>query len=109
MKHSTSIPIVVFLLLLVGMASCSQEKKTHETDEMAAYLLVYFTDPTHSLFMALSTDGYTFTDINNGQPIAAGDTLASQKGVRDPHISRGPDGAFYMVMTLPLVDTQIFY
>lgn len=84
--------------LLLTVSSFALPEKTQDTDT-AAYLLVYFTDPTHSLFMALSTDGYTFSDVNNGQPIVAGDTIASQKGIRDPHISRGPDGAFYVVMT----------
>lgn len=69
-----------------------------------AYLLVYFTDPTHSLHFAISTDGYTFTDVNEGNPVVGGDTIASQKGIRDPHIARGPDGAFYLAMT----DLHIF-
>lgn len=72
--------------------------------EMGAYLFTYFSDPTHSLFMAVSRDGYTFTAVNDGQPILAGDTIAGQKGIRDPHIYRGPDGAFYLAMT----DLHIF-
>ena len=47
--------ILVALLLLLTVASCTQPKVPQEKD-MAAYMLVYFTDPTHSLFMALSTD-----------------------------------------------------
>lgn len=70
-----------------------------DVDGASAYLMVYFTDPTHSLFMATSRDGHTFTAVNDARPIAAGDTLATQKGIRDPHICRGPDGAFYMAMT----------
>lgn len=94
---------LVIILFLFVVSVSAQPKKTQEK-EMEAYLLVYFTDPTHSLFMALSPDGYTFTDVNQAQPIVAGDTIASQKGIRDPHISRGPDGAFYVVMT----DLHIF-
>lgn len=90
--------ILLIILVLPSVFSCVQPKVPTEKD-MAAYLLVYFTDPTHSLFMALSTDGYTFTDVNLGKPIIAGDTIASQKGIRDPHITRGPDGAFYVAMT----------
>lgn len=66
---------------------------------MAAYLFVFFDDANHSLCMATSHDGYTFTALNNGKPIIAGDTVADQKGVRDPHIYRGPDGGFYLAMT----------
>lgn len=101
--------LLLAIFLLLSASSCMQSKKSQD-EEMAAYLLTYFTDPTHSLFMALSTDGYTFTDVNNGQPVVAGDTIASQKGIRDPHITRGPDGAFYVAMTdLHLFAKQLGY
>ncbi len=96
--------LLSFVCLLATLASCKPAKSESKEKEMAAYLLVYFTDPTHSLFMALSPDGYTFTDVNNGQPVIGGDTIATQKGIRDPHITRGPDGAFYLAMT----DLHIF-
>lgn len=64
-----------------------------------AYLMVYHKDEDHSLHMALSRDGYTFVALNGGKPVVAGDTIARQKGIRDPHIYRGPDGAFYVAMT----------
>jgi hypothetical protein len=70
-----------------------------EEKDMAGYLLVYFKDQTQSAYLAISRDGYTFTDINGGQPVFDGTLLAEQKGVRDPHIARGPDGGFYLVMT----------
>jgi len=106
-QFSKKLFIIPFLLFV--LFSCNQSKTTQE-DDMAAYVLAYFTDPTHSLFLALSNDGYTFTDVNNGQPVVAGDTIASQKGIRDPHISRGPDGAFYVAMTdLHLFAKQLGY
>lgn len=67
--------------------------------DMAAYLMVYHQDEDHSLHAAISRDGYTFTALNGGKPIIAGDTIAEQKGIRDPHIYRGPDGGFYLAMT----------
>jgi hypothetical protein len=67
--------------------------------DYAGYLLVYFKDQTHSGYMAISRDGYTFTDVNMGQPVFDGRLLAEQKGVRDPSIARGLDGAFYLAMT----------
>lgn len=72
--------------------------------DYAGYLLVYFKDQNQSAYMAISNDGYTFTDVNGGNPIFIGSLLAEQKGVRDPHITRGPDGAFYLAMT----DLHIF-
>ncbi len=67
--------------------------------DLAAYLMVYFKDESHGLYVAVSQDGYAFTDINKGKPIIAGDSIAQQKGIRDPYIMRGKDGYFYMVMT----------
>jgi hypothetical protein len=67
--------------------------------KQSAYLMVYFKDDTHSLYFATSRDGHAFTDVNAGRPILSGRSIADQKGVRDPHIMRGPDGAFYMAMT----------
>lgn len=98
--------IISLLVLTLFIVSCgSGNKKSKATEEeLSAQLMVYFKDDGHSLHMALSTDGKSFTDVNNGKAIVAGDTIASQKGIRDPHISRGPDGAFYIVMT----DLHIF-
>ena len=67
--------------------------------DMGAYLMVFHKDETHSLYMAVSDDGYTFTALNDGKPVIAGDTIALQKGIRDPHIYRAPDGTFYIAMT----------
>lgn len=75
-----------------------------EEEDFAGYLMVYFKDQTQSAYMAISRDGYTFTDLNDGRPIFDGALLAEQKGVRDPHISRGPDGGVYLAMT----DLHIF-
>lgn len=99
--------LILSICCVMGV-SCSQQQKSGSTipteKDMSAYLMVYFTDSTHSLFMATSRDGYTFTAVNDAQPIISGDTIASQKGIRDPHIYRGPDGAFYVAMT----DLHIF-
>lgn len=102
--------ILLGLVLLQGLTVYAQNNKSAFSKgvpagkDMSAYLLVYFTDPTHGLFFALSNDGYNFKDVNNGKPVIAGDTIATQKGIRDPHITRGPDGAFYLAMT----DLHIF-
>jgi len=81
-----------------------QKSSKFKEKNLSGYLLVYFKDQNQSAYMAISSDGYTFTDINSGQPVFIGSQLAEQKGVRDPHITRGPDGAFYLAMT----DLHIF-
>jgi hypothetical protein len=81
-------------------------KGAHQLSEkdLGGYLLVYFKDQTQAPYFAISRDGFTFTDVNEGQPVFDSSQLAEQKGVRDPHMSRGPDGAFYLAMT----DLHIF-
>jgi hypothetical protein len=91
-------------ILPVGSALPRLAVPTPTEKDMAAYLFVYFKDEDHSLHMALSRDGYTFTNINGGKPVMDGKILGEQKGIRDPHIMRGPDGAFYLAMT----DLHIF-
>ncbi len=98
-----------FYALRIALASAEKGKITFRNfeyknavpteDDMSAYLMVFHSDETHSLHMALSADGYSFTALNNAKPVIDGDTIAEQKGIRDPHIYRGPDGAFYMAMT----------
>ena len=73
--------------------------ETKPCDKFSAYLMVYHKDPDHGLHMAVSRDGYTWTALNDDKPIIGGDTIAEQHGIRDPHIFRGPDGAFYLSMT----------
>ncbi len=93
------------VLLLIAVAASAQTKlKVPQEKDMKAYLMVYFKDDTHGLYMALSKDGYSFTDVNNAKPIIAGDSIALQKGIRDPHITRVPDGMFYLALT----DLHIF-
>ena len=86
------------IVIVPSLEKPKKSKKVKEKD-YAGYLLVYFKDQNQCAYMAVSTDGYTFTDINGGKPLFDGSKLAEQKGVRDPHITRGPDGAFYLAMT----------
>jgi hypothetical protein len=75
------------------------KKRKLEEKDFGGYVLVYFKDQDQCAYMAVSRDGYTFYDLNEGKAIFDGTQLAEQKGVRDPHIARGPDGGFYMAMT----------
>lgn len=89
------------LCFLISQSVTAQKKVKIPTEkEMGAYLMVYFKDDTHGLYFALSKDGYSFTDVNNARPVIAGDTIAEQKGIRDPYICRNPnDGNFYLALT----------
>ena len=96
--------LIIILVCLLALPSAAKPKRTPTEKDMGAYLFTYFSDPTHGLFMAISYDGYTFTAVNNGEPIISGDSIAEQHGIRDPHIYRAPNGKFYIAMT----DLHIF-
>ncbi len=96
-QQNSSSPIII-------VDSLEPQPKELTESDYAGYLLAYFKDQTQSAYLAVSRDGYTFTDLNKGKPLFIGSELAEQKGVRDPHITRGPDGAFYLAMT----DLHIF-
>lgn len=74
----------------------------NEEEEYTGYLFAYFTGNSSSdenIFFALSNDGYNYKALNGGRPVVKSDSISIKQGVRDPHITRGPDGNFYMVVT----------
>ena len=91
-------------IVIVPSLDKPQNRPKLAMKDYGGYVMVYFKDETQSAYMAVSRDGYNFTDLNKGEPIFNGAQLAEQKGVRDPHIARGPDGGFYLAMT----DLHIF-
>ena len=99
-----TLTLLALMLFTIAAATAAKKSELPAEKGMGAYLFTYFNDPTHSLFMALSYDGYSFTALNNGQPVISGDTIAEQRGIRDPHIYRAPNGKFYLAMT----DLHIF-
>lgn len=73
-----------------------------EDEGYSAYLFAYFTGNSgdeEAVRFALSRDGYNYKALNSNKPIIASDTISDKGGVRDPHILRGEDGNFYMVIT----------
>lgn len=48
---------------------------------------------------AISGDGYNYVALNDNNPVVDPKMISSSGGVRDPHILRGEDGTFYMVLT----------
>ena len=91
-------------IVIVPSLEKPENARQLKEEDFGGYVMVYFKDQDQCAYMAISKDGYTFTDLNNGQAIFKGYELAEQKGVRDPHIARGPDGGFYLAMT----DLHIF-
>ena len=82
--------------------SCTFDIRIAEEEPYVGYLFAYFNGNAQwqeQICFALSTDGYNYVPLNDGNPIISSDTISRKKAVRDPHILRGEDGYFYMVIT----------
>jgi hypothetical protein len=88
--------------LLAAVVILAASISIQAKNNMSAYLFAYFTGNApeqEQIHFAYSYDGFNFELLNDGKPIIGSDTIAIMKGVRDPHILRGHDGYFYMVVT----------
>lgn len=91
---------VVSLFLVMLFRSCNSANTSD--DEHSAYLFAYFTGNgpgEEAIRFAVSLDGYNYRALNNNEPILDSKEISTTGGVRDPHILRGADGWFYMVVT----------
>ena len=96
-------------VILTATATKGEASKTKEfivyvaeNENRAAYLFSYFTGNAQSqeqIHFAISYDGINYTPLNNGNPVINSADIALTQAVRDPHILRGEDGNFYMVVT----------
>lgn len=76
-------------------------KSTFETQkDQTAYLFAYFlgNDPSQEqLSYSVSTDGYNFKALNNGNAVWKSDVGTGC--IRDPYIFKGEDGIYYLLAT----------
>jgi hypothetical protein len=90
-------PIRLLLLLLAALPSFADP-----------LLFVYFREPANmGVFFATSPDGYHWTEKNSGKPWLP--VQYPGELMRDPFITRGPDGEFHLVWTLAWRGASIGY
>ncbi len=100
MKNKSLIQCLLATMTTACLMSSCKGKDSNEP--YVGYLFAYFNGNApwqEQICFALSADGYNYTPLNDGKPIISSDTIANKKAVRDPHILRGEDGHFYMVVT----------
>ena len=96
--------VVLTATVTKGAVSATREFAIQLAVKLPAkyYLFAYFNGNAQwqeQICFALSKDGYNYTPLNDGNPIINSADIANKKAVRDPHILRGVDGYFYMVVT----------
>ncbi len=90
------------LKVLILMLALSYPAWGNGKSNMKHYLFAYFQNNTtegQQTWFAVSDDGVHFTPLNHGKPVIASDTISLSGGIRDPHLLRGEDGWFRMVLT----------
>ena len=88
---------------LIGLSCLCQE------DTSKVYMFCYFKgNSKDGLHLAYSNDGYKYTALNNDSSFLK-PTVAADKLMRDPCITRGKDGTFHMVWTVSWKDKGIGY
>ena len=93
----------------MGEAYAEAAVTAAEPEEMAAYLFVHFTgdeqdEDKEQIYFSVSTDGTTWETLNSNNYVLKSNV--GEKGVRDPHIIRSPEGdKFYLIAT----DLSIFH
>ena len=100
MKNKSFILCLLAIMTTACLMSSCKGKDSNEP--YVGYLFAYFNGNApwqEQICFALSADGYNYTPLNDGKPIISSDTIANKRAVRDPHILRGEDGYFYMVIT----------
>lgn len=103
-KGSGKHKITLTATITKGSASTTKNFEVYiaEDEGFAGYLFTYFTGNSKSqeaIRFAVSDDGLVYKALNNNQPVILSADISNTGGVRDPHILRGNDGWFYMVVT----------
>ncbi|MCO8275161.1 glycoside hydrolase family 43 protein [Actinoplanes sp. TRM 88003] len=94
-------PVRVLALLLI--ASWAVPSPAVAAGPYAGYLMAHFTGESSNgqqIYVAHSTDGLRWTDLNNGSPVLR--TTVGTRGVRDPALVRSPAGDRYWMIATDL-------
>lgn len=100
--ETSKAPVTLTATLRRGTKSTTKQFdiKIHQAEPYSNYMFVFFpSNSNENIYYALSNDGYNYTVLNDGNRVISADSVSVMKGLRDPHILRGNDGYFYMVIT----------
>ena len=93
----------ILAICAAAYLQAAKEKK-QTSDDFAGYLFAYFEgggdkNMQEHLRFAVSNDARNWYALNDNRPVVNSDSISESGGIRDPHILRGEDGAFYIVAT----------
>lgn len=96
----TRLALSLSILLVLSNAVFAETPSDKDSSpQKSCYLFSYFMDNGQDgLHLAYSHDGLKWTALNGGKSILK-PTVGKDRLMRDPSITQGPDGKFYMVWT----------
>jgi hypothetical protein len=95
--------LLVAACLLFASWSVTTRKEAAALDPFTGYLMAHFTGESangEQIYLAHSTDGLRWTDLNNGGPVLL--STVGTRGVRDPSLVRSPAGDRYWIVATDL-------
>jgi hypothetical protein len=95
--------VLVCLCSIVATTSLTAAPPAAALDPFTGYLMAHFTGESangEQLYLAHSTDGLRWSDLNNGAPVLL--STVGTRGVRDPAIVRSPNGDRYWIIATDL-------
>lgn len=95
--------MVAATCLLFASWAVTRPSQAAAQDQFTGYLMAHFTADNadgQQIFVAHSTDGLHWTDLNNGGPVLR--STIGTRGVRDPALVRSPAGDRYWLLATDL-------
>lgn len=100
---TTVAAMLLTIALLAGTWIVTTAQRAAALDPFTGYLMAHFSAEFtggEQIFLAHSTDGLNWTDLNNGDPVVV--STVGTRGVRDPAIVRSPQGDKYWIIATDL-------
>jgi Alpha-L-arabinofuranosidase B (ABFB) domain len=93
--------LIAVVLMVTSWAVTTKREAAAQT--FSGYLMAHFTGESatgEQIYLAHSTDGLNWTDLNNGAPVLL--STVGTRGVRDPSLVRSPAGDRYWIIATDL-------
>ncbi|GIH08919.1 hypothetical protein Rhe02_69860 [Rhizocola hellebori] len=91
------------IVVMVAGSTVLAQRAAVALDPFTGYLMAHFTGESangEQIYLAHSTNGLTWTDLNNGGPVLT--SAIGTRGVRDPALVRSPAGDRYWIVATDL-------
>src|SRR5689334_2888647 len=97
------VSLLLTAIVLIAASAVTGQRAAIALDPFTGYLMAHFTGESatgEQIYLAHSTNGLNWTDLNNGQPVLL--STVGTRGVRDPALVRSHAGDRYWIVATDL-------